>query len=98
MATHRSNISDVARQAGVSISTVSRVLNGTAPVDEETAERVRSAAAGFAESTAPASYVSRMLMTGSEIVRTTPSMSFSSSSRTRWYSALLEVCTKAMRS
>ncbi len=43
MATHRSNISDVARQAGVSISTVSRVLNGTAPVDEETADRVRSA-------------------------------------------------------
>jgi DNA-binding LacI/PurR family transcriptional regulator len=43
MSTHRSNISDVAKQAGVSISTVSRVLNGTAPVDEETAERVRSA-------------------------------------------------------
>jgi len=43
MTTHRSNISDVARQAEVSISTVSRVLNGTAPVDEETAERVRSA-------------------------------------------------------
>lgn len=43
MPTHRSNISDVAKQAGVSISTVSRVLNGTAPVDEETAERVRSA-------------------------------------------------------
>ncbi|HEX2993205.1 MAG TPA: LacI family DNA-binding transcriptional regulator [Anaerolineales bacterium] len=43
MPTYRSNISDVAKQAGVSISTVSRVLNGTAPVDEETAERVRSA-------------------------------------------------------
>jgi LacI family transcriptional regulator len=36
-------ISDVAQRAGVSIATVSRVLNGTAPVDTETAERVRSA-------------------------------------------------------
>ena len=42
MPTYRSNISDVAKRAGVSNSTVSRVLNGTAPVDEETAERVRS--------------------------------------------------------
>jgi LacI family transcriptional regulator len=36
-------IADVARRAGVSIATVSRVLNGTAPVESETAERVRSA-------------------------------------------------------
>jgi LacI family transcriptional regulator len=41
----RITISDVAARAGVSISTVSRVLNGTAPVDAETAERVRSAIA-----------------------------------------------------
>lgn len=38
-------IGDVARQAGVSIATVSRVLNGTAPVGGETAERVRAAIA-----------------------------------------------------
>lgn len=42
MAANRSTILDVARQAGVSISTVSRVLNGSAPVDEATAERVRA--------------------------------------------------------
>jgi len=36
-------ITDVARQAGVSIATVSRVLNGNAPVDLGTAERVRQA-------------------------------------------------------
>jgi LacI family transcriptional regulator len=41
----RATISDVAEKAGVSISTVSRVLNNTVPVDEETAERVRSAVA-----------------------------------------------------
>jgi LacI family transcriptional regulator len=39
----RANISDVAKKAGVSISTVSRVLNDTVPVDAETAERVRQA-------------------------------------------------------
>jgi LacI family transcriptional regulator len=38
----RLTIADVAKKAGVSIATVSRVLNGTAPVDPETAERVRS--------------------------------------------------------
>jgi len=38
-------IKDVARQAGVSIATVSRVLNGTAPVIRETAERVHAAIA-----------------------------------------------------
>jgi LacI family transcriptional regulator len=35
-----SNIDDVARKAKVSISTVSRVVNGTAPVSPEIAERV----------------------------------------------------------
>ncbi len=39
----RPTITDVARRAGVSIATVSRVLNGTAPVDARTAERVRAA-------------------------------------------------------
>ncbi len=36
-------IADVARQAEVSIATVSRVLNGTTPVQAEKADRVRSA-------------------------------------------------------
>jgi DNA-binding LacI/PurR family transcriptional regulator len=36
-------IHDVARAAGVSISTVSRVINGTVPVAEETAARVQAA-------------------------------------------------------
>lgn len=39
----RATITDVARLAGVSISTVSRVLNETAPVADETGERVRHA-------------------------------------------------------
>jgi LacI family transcriptional regulator len=43
MPNYRSTIADVARKAGVSIATVSRVINGTAPVDGETANRVRSA-------------------------------------------------------
>jgi LacI family transcriptional regulator len=36
-------IADVARQAGVSIATVSRVLNGSTPVQAEKADRVRNA-------------------------------------------------------
>jgi DNA-binding LacI/PurR family transcriptional regulator len=40
---NRPTISDVAAMAGVSISTVSRVLNGTAPVANDTYERVYSA-------------------------------------------------------
>jgi len=36
-------ISDVAKKAGVSIATVSRVINGTTPVASETAERVQDA-------------------------------------------------------
>jgi LacI family transcriptional regulator len=39
----RATISDVAERAGVSISTVSRVLNNTVPVDAEIAEKVREA-------------------------------------------------------
>ena len=40
---HPPTIADVAKQAGVSIATVSRVLNGTVPVQPEKAERVRLA-------------------------------------------------------
>ncbi|MCR2815058.1 LacI family DNA-binding transcriptional regulator [Microbacterium jiangjiandongii] len=40
----KATITDVARQAGVSLSTVSRVMNGNATVDAELAERVRAAA------------------------------------------------------
>jgi LacI family transcriptional regulator len=36
-------IANVAELAGVSIATVSRVINGTVPVVEETAQRVRNA-------------------------------------------------------
>ena len=39
----RATISDVARLAGVSISTVSRVLNDTAPVSDDVEKRVRQA-------------------------------------------------------
>ncbi len=45
MSSPRPTISDVARRAGVSISTVSRVLNDTVPVETGTAERVRAAIA-----------------------------------------------------
>ena len=38
------NLDDIARAAGVSASTVSRVLNGTAPISEETRRRVLQAA------------------------------------------------------
>jgi|YNPNPStandDraft_1061719.scaffolds.fasta_scaffold07758_2 LacI family transcriptional regulator len=44
-ARQRVTIADVARQAGVSIATVSRVLNGASIVSEETASRVRAAIA-----------------------------------------------------
>ena len=40
---HPPTIADVAERAGVSIATVSRVLNGTVPVQPEKAERVRRA-------------------------------------------------------
>lgn len=42
-ATQRATITDVARLAGVSIATVSRVINSTAPVAGETSERVERA-------------------------------------------------------
>lgn len=38
-------IKQIARECGVSIATVSRVINGTAPVAEETREKIRSAIA-----------------------------------------------------
>ena len=41
----RPTIADVARRAGVSTATVSRVINRTAPVAEESARRVRAAVA-----------------------------------------------------
>ena len=41
-------ITDVARHAGVSISTVSRVLNGVGKVDGRLAEQVDAAAAALA--------------------------------------------------
>lgn len=40
---HPTTIADVAQKAGVSIATVSRVLNGTTPVEPEKANRVRLA-------------------------------------------------------
>lgn len=41
----KATITDVARTAGVSLSTVSRVMNGNATVDPDLAERVRATAA-----------------------------------------------------
>ena len=43
MRNRRATISDVAQRAGVSIATVSRVVNGTAPVAPETVRRVQQA-------------------------------------------------------
>lgn len=40
----RANIKDVAREAGVAVSTVSRAFNGSGPVSDETKERVMEAA------------------------------------------------------
>ena len=39
-------ITDVAKASGVSIDTVSHVINGTRPVSEETAAKVNAAIAG----------------------------------------------------
>jgi LacI family transcriptional regulator len=46
-------ISDVAERAGVSLSTVSRVMNGRTTVDAEMAERVREAALALGYSASP---------------------------------------------
>jgi DNA-binding LacI/PurR family transcriptional regulator len=48
------NIQDVAKKAGVSISTVSRVLNGTAKVNEEVKKRVEAAMQALAYQPNPA--------------------------------------------
>jgi len=42
-----SKISDIAKEAGISVATVSRVINGTATVSPETAARVQAAIAKF---------------------------------------------------
>ena len=39
----RATMKDVAKMAGVTIGTVSHVINGTAPITPETAEKVRQA-------------------------------------------------------
>ncbi|MFL5944445.1 MAG: LacI family DNA-binding transcriptional regulator, partial [Gaiellaceae bacterium] len=49
----RPTIRDVAEQAGVSIATVSRVLNDRADVSVETRERVRSVARSVGYSADP---------------------------------------------
>src|SRR6478736_9689664 len=48
------NIQEVAKQAGVSISTVSRVLNGTAKVNDEVKKRVETAMQALAYQPNPA--------------------------------------------
>lgn len=52
-APRRVTITDVARHAGVSLSTVSRAMNGNASVDPLLAERVRASAAELAYSASP---------------------------------------------
>lgn len=52
-APRRVTITDVARTAGVSLSTVSRVMNGNATVDPVLAERVRGVAAELGYSASP---------------------------------------------
>ena len=42
MGKQEANIYEIAREAGVSIATVSRVINGTVPVSEETRRRVQA--------------------------------------------------------
>lgn len=57
MRRRRPTIRDVARQADVSIATVSRVLNESAPVEDDTAARVRHAVADLAYRPAVAAQV-----------------------------------------
>ena len=59
--TPRARITDVARQAGVSLSTVSRVLNDNRHVDPALAERVRAAALALGYTANP---VARSLVLG----------------------------------
>ncbi|MCR2825991.1 LacI family DNA-binding transcriptional regulator [Microbacterium sp. zg.Y909] len=51
--TSKATITDVARRAGVSLSTVSRVMNGNATVDAGLAERVRAAAVELGYTASP---------------------------------------------
>lgn len=53
MATARTTITDLARHVGVSVSTVSRVMNGNPTVAPELAQRVRAAAAELGYSASP---------------------------------------------